>query len=264
MPLNYLGNYPMWNKIKSKPLLKNFILAFLTAAIIVILTLLWLRIYTNHGEKIETPNFMGLTIEEAMKLADENNLRYSVDSVYASKPKNTIILQNPLPFSDSIESWVKRDRFIYLTVVRKLEQKIKLPSIVDNSKSLASTKLTISGLNPSWTYKASPYKDVVMDVKYKGKSVKAGFILPKGSKVEVIVGKGMEQSAQVQIPNLVGKTINEANIELGSKSFQLTEIYNNCMTKADSLVAKIVQQSPDYMDGKTIAEGSEIIVIANK
>jgi beta-galactosidase beta subunit len=63
---------------------------------------------------------------------------------------------------------------------------------------------------------------------------------------------------------LVGKTINEANIELGSKSFQLTEIYNNCMTKADSLVAKIVQQSPDYMDEKTIAEGSEIIVIANK
>ncbi len=254
----------MWNMIKSKPLLKNFILAFLTAALIVILTLLWLRMYTNHGEKIETPNFIGLSIEEAMELADENNLRYSVDSVYASKPKNTIILQNPLPFSDSVESWVKSNRFIYLTVVRKMEQKIKLPSIVDNSKSLASTKLTISGLNPSWTYKPSPYKDVVMDVKFKGKSVKAGFVLPKGSKVEVIVGKGQQQSAQVQIPNLVGKTINEANIELGSKSFQLTEIYNNCVTKEDTLVAKIVQQSPDYMVGKTIAEGSEIIVIANK
>jgi len=254
----------MWNKIKSKPLLKNFILALLTAVIIIAATLIWLRFYTNHGEKIETPNFMGLTIEEAMDLADENNLRYSIDSVYASKPKNTIILQNPLPFSDSVESWVKSDRYIYLTVVRKMEQKIKLPNIVDNSKSLASTKLTISGLNPSWTYQASPFKDVVMDVKFEGKSIKPGFVLPKGSKVKVIVGKGQQQSAQVQIPNLVGKTINEANIELGSKSFQLTEIYNNCVSKADSLVAKIVQQSPDYMDGKTIAEGSEIIVIANK
>lgn len=254
----------MWNKIKSKPLIKNFILALLSAILIVVITLIWLRFYTNHGEKIETPNFMGLTIEEAMELADENNLRYSVDSVYASKPKNTIIIQNPLPFSDSLESWVKSNRIIYLTVVRKLEQKIKLPSIVDNSKSLASTKLTISGLNMKWTSAPSPYKDVVMEVKYKGKSIKPGFILPKGSKVEVIIGKGKEKSAQVQIPNLVGKTINEANIELGSKSFQLNEIVNNCATRADSLAARIVQQSPNYMEGKTIAEGSEIIVIANK
>lgn len=254
----------MWEKIKSKPLLKNFIQAAGLAVLLVVLTLLWLRFYTNHGEKIETPNFMGLSIEEAIELAEDNDLRYFIDSVYAPKPKNTIILQNPVPFSDSVESWVKSNRIIYLTVVRKMEQKIKLPNIVDNSKSLANTKLTISGLNPSWTYQASPYKDVVMDVKFQGKSIKEGFVLPKGSKIEVIVGRGQELSAQVQIPNLIGMTINEANIELGNKSFQLTEIINNCLTKADSLSAKIVQQSPEYMEGKTIAEGSEIVVVANK
>lgn len=256
----------MWNKIKSKPLLKNFILAFFTAILIVVATLFWMKIYTNHGEKIETPNFFGLSIEESQQIADENGLRLSIDSVYSSKPKNTVILQNPLPFSDSVESWVKTNRIIYLTLVRKAEQKIKLPKILDNSKSLASTKLTIAGLNPSWKYVPSPYRDVVMDVKYKGKSVDAGFILPKNSTVEVIVGKGKLQGAQVQVPNLIGKTISEANIELGNKSFQLVTVFNceECKTAADSASATIQQQSPEYVEGYTVSEGSEIIVILNK
>ncbi len=254
----------MWDKIKSKPLIKNFLFAFLTAVIIVVATLIWLNYYTNHGEKIETPNFLGLSIEEANELADENNLRLTIDSVYADKPKNTVILQSPKPFSDSVESWVKSNRIIYLTLVRKMEQKIKLPSIKDNSKSLAATKLTIAGLNMKWTPVPSPYKDVVLDVKFKGKSVKKGFVLPKNSTVEVIIGKGQNLTAQVQVPNLVGKTISEANIELANKTFSLIALYNGCKSKADSTSTPITQQSPEYMEGVTMAEGSEIVVTINK
>ena len=254
----------MWDKIKSKPLIKNFLFAFLTAVIIVVATLIWLNYYTNHGEKIETPNFLGLSIEEANELADENNLRLTIDSVYADKPKNTIIRQSPKPFSDSVESWVKSNRIIYLTLVRKMEQKIKLPSIKDNSKSLAATKLTIAGLNMKWTPVPSPYKDVVLDVKFKGKSVKKGFVLPKNSTVEVIIGKGQNLTAQVQVPNLVGKTISEANIELANKTFSLIALYNGCKSKADSTSTPITQQSPEYMEGVTMAEGSEIVVTINK
>lgn len=254
----------MWDKIKSKPLIKNFLFALITVVIIVVATLIWLNYYTNHGEKIETPNFLGLSIEEANELADENNLRLTIDSVYADKPKNTIIRQSPKPFSDSVESWVKSNRIIYLTLVRKMEQKIKLPSIKDNSKSLAATKLTIAGLNMKWTPVPSPYKDVVLDVKFKGKSVKKGFVLPKNSTVEVIIGKGQNLTAQVQVPNLVGKTISEANIELANKTFSLIALYNGCKSKADSTSTPITQQSPEYMEGVTMAEGSEIVVTINK
>lgn len=254
----------MWNKIKSKPLLKNFLFAFLTAILIVVVTLIWLNFYTNHGEKIETPKFLGLSVGEAEELANANGLRLTIDSVYANKLKNTVILQSPKPFSDSLESWVKSNRIIYLTVVRKMEQKIKLPSIKDNSKSLASTKLTIAGLTSKWTYQASPYKDVVLDVKYKGKSVDKGFILPKNSELEVIVGKGQNLTAQIPIPNLVGKTISEANVELANKTFSLVTLYNGCESKMDSTSTPITQQSPEYIKDATIAEGSEIIVTINK
>jgi beta-lactam-binding protein with PASTA domain len=254
----------MWNKIKSKPLLKNFLFAFLTAVSIVVATLVWLNFYTNHGEKIETPNFLGLSIEEAGELAKNKGLRLTIDSVYANKQKNTVILQSPKPFSDSLESWVKSNRIIYLTVVRKMEQKIKLPSIKDNSKSLAATKLTIAGLNMKWIPVPSPYKDVVLDVKYKGKSVRKGFILPKNSTVEVLIGEGQNLTAQIQIPNLVGKTINEANLELANKTFSLVVNYNNCESISDSTTTPISEQYPEYMEGLTIAEGSEIVVTVNK
>lgn len=254
----------MWNKIKSSPLLKNLIFAISTAIVIIVGTLIWLNFYTNHGEKIETPNFLGLTIEEANELANSNDLRLTIDSVYANKPKNTVILQSPKPYSDSLESWVKTNRIIYLTLVRKMEQKIKLPSIKDNSKSLAATKLTIAGLNPKWKYQPSPYKNVVLDVKYKGKSVEEGFILPKNSEVEVVLGEGQNLTAQIQIPNLVGKTISEANIELADKTFSLVANYNNCVTSEDSTTSLISEQYPEYIEGMTIAEGSEIVVTINK
>ena len=254
----------MWNKIKSKPLLKNFLFALITAILIVIATLIWLNFYTNHGEKIETPNFLGLSIEEAEELANDNKLRLTIDSVYADKPKNTVIIQSPKPFSDSLESWVKSNRIIYLTVVRKMEQKIKLPSIKDNSKSLAATKLTIAGLNMKWTPVPSPYKNVVLEVKYKGKTVKKGFILPKNSTVEVLIGKGQNLAAQIPVPNLVGKTINEANLELANKTFSLVTIFNGEFSKTDSTTTPITQQSPEFVEGATIAEGSEIIVMINK
>lgn len=254
----------MWNKIKSKPILKNFLFALITSILIVVITLIWLNYYTNHGEKIETPNFLGLSIEEAEELANENKLRLTIDSVYADKPKNTVILQSPKPFSDSLESWVKSNRIIYLTVVRKMEQKIKLPSIVDNSKSLAATKLTIAGLNMKWTRVPSQYKDVVLEVKYKGKTVKKGFILPKNSTVEVLIGKGQNLAAQIPIPNLVGKTINEANLELATKTFSLVTIFNGIFNETDSTTTPITQQSPEFVEGATIAEGSEIVVIINK
>lgn len=256
----------MWNKIKSKPLLKNFLFASLSAILIVVVTLIWLNFYTNHGQKIETPSFLGLSIEEAEELANTYELRLTIDSVYANKQKNTVILQSPKPFSDSLESWVKSNRIIYLTVVRKMEQKIKLPAIQDNSKSLAATKLTIAGLNMKWTLIPNPYKNVVLDVKYKGKSVKAGFILPKNSTVEVLIGKGQNLNAQVPIPNLVGKTISEANLELGNKTFSLVTLYNlnKAISKEDSASTPITHQSPEYIKGASIAEGSEIIVTINK
>ena len=254
----------MWNKIKSKPLLKNFVLALGTAIFLIVATLLWLRFYTHHGEKIETPNFMGLSIEEATELAETNNLRLGVDSVFSSKQLNTVSTQNPVPHSDSTESWVKRERIIYLTVVRKTRQKIKLPHIKDKHKSLASSRLAISGLTPKWEYVASPYKNAVLEVKYKGKKIKTGHLLPKGSVVTVILGKGKGTAAQISLPNLVGKTISEANLELANKSFSLVPVYPPDLSAEDSATVVVVQQSPEFTEGATAAEGSDIVIILEK
>ena len=252
----------MWRKIKQKKILYNFIKAFLVAMLILVGVLVWLRFYTNHGEKIETPSFLGLSIEEAQSLAEENNLRISVDSVFSSKPKNTIIRQSPTSHSDSTESWVKSNRKIYLTVVRKSAQMVEMPEITKGGKSLAATKLAIVGLTPKWTLQASPYKDAVLDVKYKGEKINSGQKIPKGSEIEVFIGKGEGVGLPIPLPNFWGMTINEANLELGDKQLTLNPIYmGDFKTKEDSNSAVITQQEPEFLEGKMITEGKEVMVI---
>ena len=103
---------------------------------------------------------------------------------------------------------------------------------------------------------------MVLDIKYKGKSIKPGFVLPKNSTVEIIVGKGEQQAAQVQVPNLMGKTIKEAKLELSSLSLQLNAQFGEgIVTSTDSSNATIQNQNPEHVEGYTVAEGSEIIVI---
>lgn len=256
----------MWNKIKSSPFIRTVFFALVSVVLSIIIVLVWLNFYTNHGEKIETPSFIGLSLEEASEIAETNGLRLSIDSVFSSHPKNTIILQNPVAHTDSTESWVKGNRIIYLTIVRNSIQKVKVPDVVDNSKSLASTKLTIAGLSPKWEYMTSPYKDVVLEIKYKGKKITSGFLIEKGSEIIVVVGQGQGDAAQISLPNLLGKTIKEANLELGSKNFQLVTVFNcdDCKTAADSAALTIQQQSPEFVDGMTLSEGSEIVVILSK
>ena len=255
----------MWKRIKQKKIIYNFIKAFIVALVLLIGVLVGLRFYTNHGEKIETPNFIGLSIEEAKTLADEHDLRLFIDSVYSAKPKNTVIIQSPISHSDSTESWVKSNRKIYLTVVRNSAQLIKLPEITKGGKSLAATKLAIVGLSPKWTLEPSPYKDAILDVKYKGRKVKAGFELPKGSEIEVVIGIGTEAGLPIPLPNFVGMTINEVNLELGDKQLVLNPQYiGEFETKEDSNSAIVTQQLPEFTKNKMITEGKEVMVIFEK
>jgi len=253
----------MWNKIKQKPLLYTFVKALVTAIVILAIVLIWLRFYTNHGEKIETPNFIGLTVENAQKLAEENDLRITIDSVFSSRPKNTVILQSPIFHTDSTESWVKNNRKIYLTVVKNSRQLVEIPDLLNaGGKSAVASKLAILGLNVKWTAQASPYKNAVLDVKFKGKKIRKGKKIPKGSVIEVFYGKGSQGGLQISLPNFVGMTINQANLELGGKQLTLNPVYmGDFPTKSDTNNAVITQQDPAFTEGKTVTEGSEVMVI---
>ena len=93
------------NFLLSKVFLKNIGLAMLIAVGIIIVLLIWLNIYTRHGQSRPVPNFYGLNLEETANLASKNKLRFQViDSVYtAVVPRGCVAEQNPKPGLAAIE-----------------------------------------------------------------------------------------------------------------------------------------------------------------
>lgn len=247
----------MLKKILKNRIIKNFLLALVSSVLIIVIVFWWLKSYTNHGEKIETPNFIGLSVSEAQKLAEENNLVLDIDSVYMPKvEKGTVFLQNPVGYSDSTKSWVKSGRKIYLTSVRTSVQMIPLPD-VDGSELVV-----IPRLEGRFKFKKNYTpgdKGKVLKCEYNGKQVNTGDMLPRGANLVLTIGQS-NILAPVTLPNLYGLTLDEANIILSEKSLSVLALYDGCTTKADTASALIIKQNPEFVSGRNILEGSEVIV----
>jgi len=159
----------------------------LVALVLIIIVLIWLMSYTNHGEKQVVPDVVGLRVESAANLFEGKGMRYEViDSVYSDAvPKGAIVEQDP-----AAGSIVKQDRKIYLITNAVLDEMVALPEVTDISVRQAGTLLEASGFKiAKVTYKPSEYKDLVLGVYYRGRQVMPGETLLAGSGVELYVGQ---------------------------------------------------------------------------
>ncbi len=135
---------------------------------------------------------------EMRKLAEETGLRYEVlDSTNYNPeyPRFSILEQNP-----PAGSKVKDNRKIYFTVNPSGYKKVTVPNIIQVTQRNATSMLRAVGLDVQRvTYVDELGKDMVYNMKYKGKYVKPGDKLPKTSKVELICGNGtIPGSARIQ------------------------------------------------------------------
>lgn len=168
----------------------------------------WLRSYTQHGVEVEVTDVRGMVVAEAQPLlaAQELNL-VVIDSTYTNKvPFGTIVEQDPKPMSRA-----KHGRSVYVTINATTKRKVIMPDLQDMSYRQAETTLRGMGLkvDTAYDYRPSEYRDLVLDVKMNGNSVKPGTKLAVGTKVRLVVGKG-RGTEHVSVPNVVGKTMQEA------------------------------------------------------
>jgi beta-lactam-binding protein with PASTA domain len=110
-------------------------------------------------------------------------------------PRFSILEQSPLAGSK-----VKDNRKIYFTVNPSGYKKVTVPDIIQVTKRNATSRLRAVGLEVQRvTYIDELGKDMVYNMKYKGKYVKPGDKLPKTSKVELVCGNGtIPEKARIQ------------------------------------------------------------------
>ncbi len=243
--------------IISRKFLLNLGLAFIVLIAIIMLSSVFLRVLTNHGEQIYTPSFIGFTIEKAEEIADDYDVKIEIiDSVFeAPGERGTIVDQTP-----PANFLIKTGRTIFLTKKSFNAKKVEMPQVVNGSLIQAKSELETYGLLVGkLIYKPSPYENLVLEQMYDGKPIAAKTLIDVGSTIDLVVGKS-EDGNKAFAPDLSGMTKNEASFFAAENSLNLgVLIYDNTVkTTQDSLNAKIWKQNP--AKDKELELGSDIDV----
>ena len=217
---------------------KNLIYAIFLLAGFFLAVYIGLRIYTKHGDAQEVPLLKGMNINEAKALLDEAGLEYQIDSVYQMDAKPGLVIeQNP-----SAKALVKSGRTIYLTIITEVAPDIEFPNIIEKNLIEAQAILNNASLKIGDTiYINDIARDVVLDAKFAGQTIKTGRLIAKGSKITLVLGNGRGAN-EVEIPTLTNLTLSEAKFALLGLGLTVGRITGHII---DTATARVISQSPD-------------------
>ena len=169
--------------------IKQVLIAFLIICVTLFLFMYWISFTTNHGEEIIVPNLSKMTLERAEEKLDELNLDYELlDTVdyNAAYPKLSVVQQDPDPGAK-----VKQNRVIYLKINAAAYSKVRVPDLIQKTYRQAVPTLAALGLEVGdTTYIPNLAKDMVLEMKINGQSIKAGLQVLKMTKISLVLGDG--------------------------------------------------------------------------
>ncbi len=174
-----------------KKLALNILLMIVVGIVVGWLSMLFLRIWTRHGDTVEVPSVKMLPFNRAMSLLSSDGLTGIVnDSVYDTRmAPGTVIEQNPK--SGTV---VKEGREVFLSIVAFSPKMVSLPALTDIS--LRQARSILEGLEIKDVVEKrvpSDFKDLVIGVRYKGARLQPGARVPVNARIELEVGEGMAE-----------------------------------------------------------------------
>ncbi len=221
--------------IKSKTFFKNLLFAALAVLLVVLITVFSLNYYTRHGSGIPVPKLIDMQISRASALLDQQGFRYKIDSVYLpDRDPGTVVQQDPDPGTN-----VKENRTIYLTVITRLAPNISLPDLENITLREASATISNAGLKlGDTTYRSDIARNRVLEVRFAGEIIKPGAKLPKGSRIDLVLGDG-KGASEVDIPDLTNQELDAAKFVISQSGLTLgTVTYEGTITDSTKVIIK--------------------------
>lgn len=242
--------------IKTSRFRIHFILSVISGLLILWISFKLLSVYTHHGEAILVPDFSSVKGEDLDKFIADKHLKYQViDSVFDPEaPPGVVIKQDP-----ESNSSVKQNRIVYLTISAKLPPLVKMPNLVDASMRQGLALLESCGLKAGRReYRPDPCVNCILAQLLKGKKIEAGSMIPKGSVIDIVLGKG-EGDEKINIPCIVGLSRKEASEKIAEAGFSEGSVScKDCKTSADKENAKVFRQEPACSSDILLNPGSSI------
>jgi beta-lactam-binding protein with PASTA domain len=221
---------------------------------LLIFTFFGLGWYTNHGDFVVVPDIKGKSMYEAKKELNDFDLDYIIsDSTYdESKPPLSVLDQQPRKGSK-----VKENRKIYLTLNASAPPSVKIPGIIDNSRRQAELILTSWGLKlGNLIYIPDMAKDAVLNIQVNGKIVKPGTIVPKGTKIDLVLGDGFGNQ-MAEVPPVTDMTVIEARAVLEAVHLNVGMLLADGKIE-DTLAAYVYDQDPKFGQPGKLGPGNSV------
>ncbi len=210
------------------PLLAHIILASLFGLLLIAGVYLGLKGGTRHGEAIKVPNLLGMDIDEARAMAEDEELSLVVrDSIFdVDLPGGAIVDQ--LPRTSTVRDvTVKPGRKIYVTINAYSRRMVEIPYVAKQTLRQALNQIERSGL----TVKELIYEADMTSTDYVlAQFVSGREITPTTSrKCEVGTGVTLKVSyrrdeQQVYAPRLVGLSLQQARTTLWDNGLNVGKV----------------------------------------
>jgi len=240
--------------LKTASFRKTALFAIGSVIVVVLIAFFSLSFYTNHGSGVPVPQLMGLDITKAVNKLEEEGFEFHVDTVYVGdEAPGTIVQQDP-----DAGTLVKAGRIIYLTMVTMQAPPVGMPDIEQKPYIEAVAILSNSGLKVGdTTYRSDIAPNIVLEVKLGSQSIRPGMKIPKGSRLDLVLGDG-KGAGELPIPEVVNLDLDEARVAIKGAGFTMGSIiYQGNIT--DSTKLKVISQSPAPTDSvSTTSIGTRI------
>ena len=201
------------------------------------------------GRYTDAPQLVSLSKAEAQAQADRGGLllTYAEPRYDEKAPKDSVLAQNPASAAKIVKGGT-------ITLTLSLgPERFPVPDVIGKEFELAEADLVNAKLvvaKGTARYDDSLPAGVVVD-----SSPKVGTEVKPGAKVTVILSRGR---APITVPNLVGKSLNDARTALAQLGLVLVETYKDSDKPRD----EILGQSP--ADGAGVEKGTQVKLDVSK
>lgn len=244
-------------KFAANPYVRTLVLAFGITVGLIIILMITLNLITRHGQTYAIPDFRNKMVDDLPELVEQADLRLVIsDSVYIFNKKPGIVIdQNPQPGTH-----VKKNRKVFITINARNPIKVAVPDLIDYTLRQAKAIIEQEGFEVGrLSFRPDLGINMVLEQRYRGKPIEPGVKIPKGSRIDLVLGKGM-RGERTGLPLLIGLKLNEAKNRIIEASLNLGKIHFDETIKElkDSLDARVYSQYPAYTEDFTLSFGTNI------
>lgn len=213
---------------------------------LLVLSMVLLNVFTQHGKMYEVPDFKGLPIEDARLLAERSGVEVVInDEIYqAQRAPETVLEQTP-----AAGQRVKEGRKVFVIINAASARMVTAPDVVGLSSKQARSIIEGRGfVVDRIDYVEDAVYNNVLDVICKGKSIQKGDKVPEGSSFKLVLGI-QDVEEQTMVPDVIGKRYLQARRMLFEAGLNVS-VSKESGTKAESTQEDwfVVAQDPVAAD----------------